>query len=237
MRITIGSLVITALLGVASVAGADPVLPGQTIQLQVTDNNGVQYGRVQGGGPFRVDLPGTVDDFVSFCLEITEGTAFGQDLLVVAIGDEARPGGAGGIPAGGTGDPISATTAFLYTQFRARVAGYLDAFTMQHAIWYLEDEEFIPFSAAVTALLQQAATDMSAAGWGPGTLGTVRVLNLVRAADGGSNQDVLVIVPPPDDIPAIPEPATLLLVGAGLATGLGRRLKRRRPEAAGTGRE
>jgi hypothetical protein len=216
--------VLAAAFLVAPPTFADVVNVNDLIKLQPTDNTGAQYARAQGGGPFRVDLPGTVNDFVSFCLEKNESSAFDEDLRVVDISNEARAGGFGGIV--GTGDPISATTAFLYTMFRSGATGYTDGFTMQHAIWLLEDEDTSAFSPSVTAMIALATSDMLAAGWGPNNIGDIQVLNLVHAEKQLPNQDVLVVIPPgPNPQVPVPEPTSLVLLGSGLAMA-GNRIRR-----------
>jgi hypothetical protein len=216
------------LLLLPALSQAAVLIPGQTIQVRTTDNNGIALTRAQGGGPFRVDLPGVIDDFLTFCLEKNEPIALDQNITIQSISNRAVNGGNAGVIGGG--DPISATTAFIYTQFLAGVAGYQDAMTLQHAIWTLEDEEPI-FNDSVTALLALASTHMIAQNWGPNDLGSIVVLNLLGPV-GAPNQDLLGSQPGgPNPQEPIPEPTSMLLLGTGLATTAW--LRRRR---AGRGR-
>jgi hypothetical protein len=225
-----GGLFVLCLLSPAF-ARADVITTGQILRLQGTDISGGALTRAGGGGPFRADLPGTIDDFITFCLERSEPAALDQDVRVASISSEARGGGLGGVPPGGTGDPISPTTAFLYTRFRAGDAAYQDGVTLQHAIWFLEDEESPVFSPDVSALLARAADDMTSSGWTPGSIGAVQVLNL-QTPGGDPFQDMLVVGPGPNPVDVIPEPASLLLLGTGMSA-LGWLRRRGRPRSRG----
>lgn len=93
---------------------------------------------------------GGVLGFQSFCMETTQYTGYNVQSI---IADDGRVigGGFGGSSFPG-GDPISAGTAWLYSQFASgALTGYnfddiggtrsADAGTLQNALWWLENED------------------------------------------------------------------------------------------------
>jgi hypothetical protein len=180
-------------------AYADPISVNDIIRLY--DGPGTTNG-----GEFRVYHNGDYQ-FNTFCLERDEYFSFGQNLTVVGISDSAIQGGVG--PGG---DPIRPMTAYLFTQFSSGTYSLYDygagrdasANAMQLAIWFIEGES----TQSLTGLALAFYNDALLAGWQG--IGNVRVLNLINASNGLA-QDQLVMVP---------EPSTLLLLGAGLL-GLG----------------
>jgi hypothetical protein len=165
-----------------------------------------------------MDLPNTVlDDFLTFCLEADEYFTPGENLLVGSITNQAKQGGVNT----NSGDPISGTTAFLYTMFRSGIAGYTNGALMQEAIWFLEQERTTRSTAAGN-LITQAQARMAIVGWGLDHIGNVRVANLYRGTNFATHaQDMLTIV-------NVPEPASLMVMGVGLLVATWGR--RRRPE-------
>lgn len=179
--------------------------------------------RVAPGGEFQatpvtgfaglVGLPSDVSasTFQTFCIERDEvilGTGGATGATVdFSIGTAAVGGGYGG----GSPDPLSAQTAYLYTQFRnGTLSSYnfggtaaqrkLSAESLQIAIWILEDEYTgvfpsgsPPANAQATAWVTEANNAVAGA-WG-NTLGDVRVLNLVQ--NGVNAQSMLTIIPLP----------------------------------------
>jgi hypothetical protein len=213
---TLGFIILAILL--SSRADAAPIAAGDIVALQVTQTDGSEINRFQGGGPFRMDLPGTAPDLIAFCLQISETFEAGEALKIGSISDHVVGGGASG-----TDDPISGTTAFLYTQLSVGNTAYLNGQVMQEAIWFLEDE-ISSASLAALALITLAQTDMARLGWSDTDLGNVRVAGMFRGADFNTpTQDMLVMV-------TVPEPASVLLLGIGIAV-LGRFRTRRLSKA------
>jgi hypothetical protein len=175
------------------------------VQLRLTANDGSSLVRFSNGGPFRMDLPGTTLDFITFCLERDEYFTPGENLMIGSISNEARRGGVNT----DTGDPISGTTAFLYTMFRQGNAQFSNGKLLQEAIWYLE-QETTTRSTAAGSLIALAQTQMLALGWGLNHIGNVRVANIYRGTNYATHaQDMLTIA-------SVPEPATLFVMGVGL---------------------
>jgi hypothetical protein len=196
-------------------ASADPLQAGDIVQLRLTANDGSSLVRFSNGGPFRMDLPGTTFDFITFCLERDEYFTPGENLRIVSISNEARQGGVNT----NNGDPISGTTAFLYTKFRQGSAQFSNGKLLQEAIWYLE-QETTSRSTAAGSLIALAQTQMLATGWGLNYIGSVRVANIYRGTNYATHaQDMLTIA-------NVPEPATLMVMGVGLLVATWRR---RRP--------
>jgi hypothetical protein len=207
------------LLGAANAAGADPVSVNQIIQLQLTS-----VPRFGVGGPFLANLPGVTNDFLTFCLEYNEYFVPGENLRVGSITTAARNGGVGG--SSGGADPISGTTAYLYTQFREGNGAFSNGALLQEAIWYLENE-VTSASAAALYLIRLAHEQMDARGWDRDFLGGVQVLNLWRGANYGTRaQDMLTYTA------SVPEPASALLLALGALGAVAARRRRLLPANA-----
>ncbi len=163
--------------------------------------------------------------FQSFCLEMNEGVS-GQPFWAV-VNLSAVMGGLGG----GSPDPLSVGTAWLYKQFaNGTLASYdydplggraASAKDLQETIWWLEDEKPDPGSgnAFRNAVLTQFSTEAAAkANFDPdnpanAAFKDVRVLNMYVSTGSGPDltqpkQDMLVLVPDGG--------LTFMLLGAGL---------------------
>jgi hypothetical protein len=179
------------------------------------------------GGAFNITNHGSTGNlnvdlgsFLTFCLEYNEYMSYGTALYTVgSITTEARLGGAGGRqgPTGSTFDPLSAKTAYLYTNYMSAGHGALGAVfgsasavdkgtAMQQAIWYLEEEIGL---GSVNTLANSLLTAANSSGWT--TTGQVKVLNLYNA-NGGNSQDQLYLAP-------VPLPAAGLLMASALGLG------------------
>lgn len=202
------------LLVVGVVAGAASTCLAERVRM---DHPGNAYRDPNfAGGAFRATTTagyngelggfgGSNTSFLTFCLERNEHVVPGNTYYTT-ISTEARAGGVGG----GSPDPLSATTALLYTQFRTagnfgNLAGLgnglLDTAneirSLQRAIWRAEDEfngtesEFLNDALAI-ALYNWAMANND------GTIGNVRVLNLWSDAGYTQHaQDQLTIIPLP----------------------------------------
>jgi hypothetical protein len=164
------------------------------------------------GSPYWIDGPGTLD-FYSFCLELDEHIFSGTEYYV-KLSDAADPGGVGG----GSPDPLSSETAYLYSRFRSGAIALPtldDWWGLQLAIWRLEDEVDVTYGGRGTAVARIAADAFYADAMAKkdGSLYDVAVMQLWgdRSFTEGY-QDMLTTVPDGG--------ATLMLLGAALM-GLG----------------
>lgn len=163
--------------------------------------------------------------FESFCLERGESISV-PGTYNYTINTKAINGGVGP-----DGDPISAGTAYLYSQFAKGVLldyNYADtagsgradsAKLLQKAIWYLEDEiGGEPNNFYVALAVSKLGSEELAKADNNGQY-AVMALNITKA-DGTLRQDQLIYTP---------EPASVLLLGIGI---LGAALLRRKYKTA-----
>jgi len=192
----------------------------------ITIANGV-YGTTS-GGEFAISYAG--GSFISFCLETGQNISYGTPYTVT-LGSDAVVGGGVAANAGlgdvagsaGIYDPLSNSTAWLYTQYLAgalsgQAADDASANKAQKAIWYLEDESGGVFNSWVTDAYAAVAL-----GWvNPTGVGQVYVLNLMNPETETMHQDQLYMMPVPE-----PETYAMLLAGLGLMGFVARRRQRK----------
>jgi hypothetical protein len=180
-------------------AHAGPIVAGDVIVL----TNGL--GLTVGGG-FNMTKVGSAESFITFSLQRSEFISFNTPYLVNTVTNYADD-------AGGN-DPISAKTAWLYTQVRLdpSAIGYdgtrREAKALQRAIWLLEKEITLNdlTIAQQNGALRYIDLAKEAKAGGYSGIGNVRVANL-NTLNGEAAQDQLVLVP---------EPSTLALLVPGL---------------------
>lgn len=149
--------------------------------------------------------------FITFCLEKNEYINY-DTWYTYTTSTAAIQGGVGG----GSPDPLSSETAYLYYHFaKGDLSNYnyadaskrvASANSLQYAIWYLEDEIAYP-SQDLQAKQWIAEAEAIAHG---GALYGVYVLNLKDAA-GKDCQSQL----------GVPEPRTVFMLGLGLLGAIG----------------
>lgn len=231
MRRCVPAIVFAILLFTGRTAFADAIAVGDTLHL--LDPGGPPIW----GGEFVVDVdrlivPGPADgiaDLVTFCVQQASDIN-GDDLFTVTnIGTTTDDG-----------DDLDNRTAWIYTNYRLDPSGFVSTYTedgIQAAIWIIEDESYFTdyvFPFLLDASVQSKANDLIAAAGNAVALGfvntNVRIMQLVFPDGTTEAQDLLML----DDggvtitQTEVPEPATLLLVGGGVAAMVRRRVRGRR---------
>jgi len=207
-------VLVAALLAVPS-SFAYPVSAGQYIWVDRIDT----VGGGDGGGEFSIHSASPSSGnklFETFCLEKNEYITIPGKYYIHTIQDAVVNGGEGG----GSPDPLDSKTKYLFYKFSAgTLSGYGNtnesANALQEAIWYIENE-ITSLSAGLATTFYTDALNAGQGTW------DVKAMNLVTFKTDGSidhKQSLLVA--------QVPEPATLLLLGAGLL-GTGMMVRRRK---------
>ena len=226
MRRCVPAIVFAILMFSGRTAFADSIVVGDTLHLLDPGST------VLWGGVFRVDVDGQGTpgdaDLLTFCVQQSSDIDDTNTFTVTAIGNTTDDG-----------DPLDDRTAWIYLNYR-QDPNFLSTYTqdgIQAAIWIIENEAYFtnnvfPFQ---TASLQANANAVIAAANNAVNVGgfvntNVRIMQLVFPDLTTEAQDLLML----DDggthttDVTTPEPATLLLVGGGVAALVRRRVRGRR---------
>jgi hypothetical protein len=185
------------------------------------------------GGDFRllgVGHDGTKYSYLSFCLEFDESMNLKTNYTISSISNIAESRANYPADKGGNSDPISNATKYLMNEYvfgdfsgwGITETGESLSTLVQETIWYFENEiKSLKNTALVGYITQQMNISMVDTDNDSNFMDWIKVVNLKDNSTHIQSQLIATS--------SVPEPATLLLFGAGLAGVAGVVRRKRKP--------
>lgn len=215
---------------ICSAAIACSALADTTQHITVDTNAAGLYGGTSGGeflvtvnaGSAPIGIYTAGQSFRTYCVELNETVSDGG-VYYVDVNTAAVGGGNGG----GSPDPLSTYSAWLFQTLAPLVDSDIEADAVQYALWTLEDEgdfsgnvvgDVFGLGLGAGATVGHFIAYITANTPGGFGLGNVRVMNLFTTnSPRYEHQDLLVLVP-------VPGAALLGVLGLGIAGWVKRRV-------------
>ena len=229
LRVAAATLVTALALGTAALAQPMPE-EGNWVKIYSGDNRDSDFT----GGDFRLlgtGHDGTKYSYLSFCLEFDESMNLKTNYTISSISNIAESRKNYPADKGGNRDPISNATKYLMNEYvfgdfsgwGINETGESLSKLVQETIWYFENEiKSLSNTALVKYITEKMNIPMVDTDSDPSYMDWIKVVNLKDNTTHIQSQLIATS--------SVPEPATLLLFGAGLA-GVAGVVRRKRKSA------